>query len=259
MARTAWGRLAGFALVGMVALGLSGCYGTVNRNLGLVKDEKTGLMFGSVVEKNIITDASLFKNRKIKIRTRNTSGDQAFDLGTFQRQLETNFAAKGYEPVSATADDFGLLLDVNVMYSGHIETNLSTEFGFLGGALGFVRGAKSSSDYGLITGPVAGATIGAILGSFVTDDTYIIVSQMSLTEIKGGKKKEGKTITFSRSVDPKWDDEERQEKEERLTERRIKASFSTGVSAYAGGHMTSQSEIAGYVRERIIRIMSDII
>jgi len=231
----------------------------VHNALGMVPEEGSRLAFGSAVEKNIITDASLFKNRKIKVRTRNTSGDTAFNLGGFSSRLEDAFTAKGYQPVAQISDDFGLLLDVNVMYSGHISTDLSLQFGFLGGLYGVVRGAQSSSDYGIITGPVAGATIGAILGSFATDDTYIIVAQTSFAEIRGGKKTVGKTITFSRSYDPKWDDEDSADKEERLTARTMRQVVNTGVAVYAGGKSVGQAEIAQHVRQRIVRIMGDII
>lgn len=241
-------------------LSLSGCGKTTLHNqLGLVKDPNSGHLFGSTVESNIITDSSLYKNRKIKIRIRNTSGDTAFDLDDFTRKLERNIAAKGYEPVSPSNDEFGLMLDVNVMYSGHIESNLASEFAFLGASLGAVRGAKSSSDYGRITGPVAGATLASIMGSYLTQDTYIIISAFSFAEIKGGKKKTGKTITFSRSFDPKWDDEDREEKEEWRTRRYLKNVVDNHVAVYGGGTMVSQDEIAQDIRKRIIRIMSDMI
>lgn len=238
---------------------LVGCKGTLHNQLGLVKDESSGLMFGSRVERNIIVDSSFFRNKKIKIRTRNTSGDLAFDLSSFNRRIANDFVEKGYDPVSSTSDDFGLLLDINVMYSGHIETSAVNEFAFLGAAVGAVRGAKSSSDYGRVTGPVGGAALGAVIGANITEDTYIIVSRITFSEIKGGKKKTGKTITFSRSFDPKWDEEEREEKEERRSTRGVKKLYASGVAAYGGGANTSQSEIAKQVRERIVRILSNII
>lgn len=252
--------ISAIVLLSLTILIISGCAkSSLQNRLGLVKDSKSGNLFGSTVEANIVTDSSLFKNRKIKIRIRNTSGDMAFNLNDFSHNLTSNIMAKGYEPVSLNSDDFGLLLDVNVMYSGHIETNLGTEFAFLGAAFGAVRGAQSSSDYGMITGPVAGAAIGSILGSYVTDDTYIIVSSFTFSEIRGGKKKTGKTITFSRSTDPNWDDEDRQEKEEYRTRRYLKNTVESGVAVYGGGTAVSQDEIAQQVRERIVRIMSDMI
>ncbi|MHA1599057.1 MAG: complement resistance protein TraT [Alphaproteobacteria bacterium] len=239
---------------------VTGCAKTgIHNRLGLVKDPNSGFLFGSTVEKNFITDASLFKNRKIKVRTRNTSGDLAFNLNGFSENLKANFANKGYQPVGVNSDDFGLLLDVNIMYSGHAESSLANQFAYLGASVGAIRAAKSKSNYARVTGPIAGATFGSVLGSFITTDTYIIVASVSFAVIKGGKKKTGKTITFSRSYDPKWDDEDRQEKEDRRTRRSLKKVVETGVSVFAGGTSVSQAEISRQVRERIIRILGDII
>ena len=63
--------------------------------LGMVKDPDTGRQFGSIVDGSIITDASLFKNTKLKIRIRNSSGDVNFNLERFTEQLEGAYAAQG--------------------------------------------------------------------------------------------------------------------------------------------------------------------
>ena len=102
--------------------------------MGMVKDPQTGLQFGSVVEKNLVTDASFHENKKIKVRIRNTSGDTAFDLYGFQSHIESAYRQAGYSPTSG--DDFGLLVDVNVMYSGQIQTNLMSQYAFLGASAG---------------------------------------------------------------------------------------------------------------------------
>ena len=75
---------------------------------GMVQQEGTGLQFGSTVSRNFVTDASFYPNKKIKIRTRNTSGDTAFDLVGFTSNLHNAFQAKGYEPTRG--NDFGLLI-----------------------------------------------------------------------------------------------------------------------------------------------------
>jgi hypothetical protein len=94
-------------------------------------------------------------------------------------------------------------------------------------------------------------------GSYVTDDTYIIVSRVTVGSIKGPRPSEGKRITFSRSLTGTVEDEE--EREERRRARGIDTAASTGVAVFAGGRNTPQAEIAAEVRARIVRIIRDII
>ncbi len=236
----------------IIALSLSACISAPPTRLGMVKNPDTGLMIGSNVEKTIITDASFHKNNKIKVRIRNTSGDTAFDLNAFRSTLENAYARAGYEPTSE--GDFGILVDVNVRYSGHIQTNLEASYGFLGAAAGGITGYRSGTSAGTAIGTVAGATLGSILGSFTTDDTYIIITNVTYASIKDSRsKKPAKTVTFSRSTSLY------NEEEENESTRSLKKTITTGVAVYAGGRNTEQSDIAKQVRERIARIVSDII
>jgi hypothetical protein len=84
------------------------------QRMGMVVDPQTQLQYGSVVERNILIDSSQFKNKKLKLRIRNISGDTAFDLHGFRTRLENSYTSKGYEV--ANSDDFGLLVDINVVY-----------------------------------------------------------------------------------------------------------------------------------------------
>ena len=250
-------RFLALALTMAVLPVLSGCLniGSPPARMGMVKNPDTGLQFGSVVKGSIITDSSLFKNRKLKVRIRNTSGDVNFNLKGFTEQLKATYAAQGYEPTND--DDFGVMINLNVLYSGQVQTNLSNEYAFLGGAAGGIAGYRSSVDAGTVIGTLGGATLGSIIGSFVTDDTYIIIAAASFSVIKGPKKSEGKTITFSRSISGKIEDEE--EREERKKSRTIKRTITNKIAVFAGGRNVRQSEIAGEVRQRFIRIMGDII
>ena len=119
-------RITGTCLV--VGLVLGAC--APQQRMGMVVDPQTRLQYGSVVERNILIDSSQFKNRKLKLRIRNISGDPAFDLHGFRSRLEQSYSSKGYD--LTTGDDFGLLVDVNVVYSGQTRSDLSQEFGFLG-------------------------------------------------------------------------------------------------------------------------------
>ena len=251
-----------FALAGFA---LAACGNVVSppARLGMVKDPDTGLQFGSIVEKSIVTDPSFHKNKRIKVRVRNTSGDVAFDLKRFTDQIRAAYRETGYQPTDG--DDFGVMVDVNVIYSGQVQRDLAREFSFLGGAAGAVGGGiagyRSNTTAGTAIGTAAGiavgATLGSIIGSYITDDTYIIVARVTFGIIKGPARRDGKTITFSRSITGHPEDEE--EQEEKRQERGIRDSASTRISVFAGGRNVRQSEIAEEVRQRFVRIVSDVI
>lgn len=218
---------------------------------GMVMDRSTGLQHGSVIEKNIVIDASQFRNKKVKLRIRNTSGDPVFDLHAFSSSIMNAYQAKGYEPTDA--DNFGMLVDVNVLYSGQTSRDLASQFGFLGGAGGGVAGAALASDQliGVGAGILAGATLGSIMGSYVTDDTYIVVAEVTLGLVdpeRGGRET---TIVFGSG--------QKRSEEEEPAFRRFRESTSTGISVYAGGRNTPQDRIADGVRQRFARIISDVI
>lgn len=171
-----------FAVLTAVSVAMTGCGNLVSptARLGMVKNPDTGLQIGSVVEKSSVTDASFYKNKTIKVRTPNTSGDVAFDLREFTDRLRTAYAAAGYTPTDK--DDFGLLVDVNVIYSGQIQTNLADEFAFVGGAAGGIAGARSDARFGTGIGALGGATLGNVIGSFIADGTYIIVARVPVRD-----------------------------------------------------------------------------
>jgi hypothetical protein len=258
-------RLALAATVALVGIALAACGNIVSppARLGMVKDPDTGLQFGSVVERSIVTDPSFHKNRRIKVRVRNTSGDVAFDLKRFTDQIRTAYRETGYIPTDG--DDFGVMVDVNVVYSGQIQTNLANEFSFLGataggtagGIAGYRSNATAGTAIGTAAGIAAGATLGAIIGSYVTDDTYIIIARVTFGIIKGPRPRDGKTITFSRSITGHPEDEE--EREEKRQERGIRDSANTRISVFAGGRNVRQSDIAEEVRQRFVRIIGDVI
>ena len=243
--------------VAVAASVLAGCANLINppSRMGMVKDPDTGLQMGSVVERSIVTDPSFYRNRKIKVRIRNTSGDVAFNLKRFANLINDAYAETGYQP--SKRDDFGLLVDVNVKYSGQIQTNLSTEFGFLGAAAGGLAGAARGEAIAAAAGTIAGATLGAIIGSFITDDTYIIVAEVTFGIVGGTPKRDGKRIRFSRSISGHPEDAE--ELEERRKRRGFAKTRQTSIAVFAGGRNVRQAEIAGMVRDRFVRIIRDVI
>jgi len=243
---------AGAIVLGLIAAGMSACTYPSSTRMGMVTDEETGLMFGSAIEKNLITDASFYSNRKIKVRTRNTSGDEVFNLERFTGDLNTAYTAKGYEPTGQ--DDFGLMMDINVMYSGQVQTNRASSYRLIGALMGATYGGET--DRGLLTGTVTGAALGNVAGHFDTQDTYMIVAQVTFGVLKPYKETR-KRITFSRSNKLKTIDNPNED--EKIINRGFKKTVSTQIAIYAGGRNLGQSEIAEEVRKRAVRIVADFI
>lgn len=233
---------------------VSGCVASKSR-MGMVQAED-GLMYGSAMSHQFIVDSSLFVNNKIKLRIRNTSGDPSFDLYGFQKQLEDAYRSLGYEPV--TTNDFGILLDINVKYSGQVQEDMSEEFRFAGGALGGVGGAYDATREGQGldavakggAGIIVGATLGYIIGSYVTDDTYIIAADVSLGTVAPREDTDGTTIVFGK-------DEKIKRKKDNF--RGFRKRETVSIVTYAGGRNVKQAEIVGGVRDRLFRILRDVI
>jgi hypothetical protein len=233
-------------IVGLLVL--NACAPT--QRMGMVADPATGLQYGSVIQKNIFVDSAQFENQKIKLRIRNTSGDLAFNLHSFRSAIENSYRSKGYGVTRS--NEYGMLVDVNVTYSGQVSRNMSKEFGFLGAAGGGLAGASGrGGGVAVFGGVIAGATLGAIVGSYNTEDTYIIVAHVTLgvTDAKKGKKTT--SITFGNSKSSK--------KEEDSGFKPFRQRISTGISVFAGGRNVPQRNIVDGVRRRISRIISDVI
>lgn len=236
----------------LTVLLFSACSNSSDTRMGMVSDEKTGLMFGSAIEHNMVTDASFYANRKIKVRTRNTSGDEAFGLKSFTGELNSAYADKGYEPTAQ--DDFGLLMDVNVMYSGQVQTDHSASFALVGALMGSTYGGET--DRGQLTGTISGAALGNIVGSYDTQDTYMIIARVTFGVVKPFKESK-KRVTFSRSE--KLANIDDPNEEEKIIQRGFKKRYTTQIAVYAGGRRLGQSEIAEEVRKRAVRIVADFI
>jgi len=231
-----------------------GCTASKSR-MGMVKGGD-GLMYGSATDSQFIVDPSLFVNNRIKLRIRNTSGDPAFDLRAFKSHLEDRYRALGYEPTDGS--DFGLLLDINVSYSGQIQEDMSSKYmwiGGVGGAVGagyepIMEGDGSQTITRGAAGAVVGATLGNILGSYVTDDTYIIVSDITLATVAPKEEGDGTTIIFGKS---------KKISRKKNNFRGYRQRSTVNMAVYAGGRNVSQTEIVNGVRGRMVRILGDII
>lgn len=244
-------KLACSVLLGLV---LSACSGLPNTpRLGMVVDEQSGLMFGSAIEGSLVTDATFYTNKTLKVRTRNTSGDVAFDLDGFTNDLKAAYGNKGYEPIR-DGETFGLMMDVNVLYSGQIQTNQAVQFSVIGGLLGQTYGGVT--DRGKITATATGAALGHVIGQYATEDTYMIVAEVTFGVVKQYQTSK-KRVTFSRSEKLVNLDDPTQG--EQVYARGFKKTFSTQFTVYAGGRNLNQSDIAEQVRQRAVRIAADFI
>ncbi|KAB1441156.1 hypothetical protein F8A88_12040 [Pseudodesulfovibrio senegalensis] len=232
---------------------VSGC---VKPRYGMVADTETDLMYGSCVSNDFIVDPSLFGNKQLKVRIRNTSGDEAFDLSCFRDVLEQAYSDSGY--TLAHNGDFGVYLDINVKYSGQIQDNYAEEGRRIGGVSGALAGAYPGFEAGKngdmlmggAVGAVVGATLGAVAGAFVTDDTYIIVADIALGTTTPKVRDDATTLLFG--VD-------RRKKRTRNNFRSFRSLKKVRLHVYAGGRMVGQRQIADGVRKRFVSILKDII
>jgi hypothetical protein len=235
-------------IVGSGALALAGCQANPSPQLGLVRDPATGFAFGSVVEKHIVFDANQVRDRRLRVFVRNTSGDPAFDLNGYASTIRAGYASRGFQPVET--DTYGLRVDVNVVRSSQISENYMLEFGFLGAAAGGIAGRRSNLSQGTAIGVVSGATLGAILGSYVTNDTFIVIAAFSFSVFDSRTGVSERGITFEGSP--------------RLVERDAdfrpaRMILHNQFAVFAGGRNTTQSAIAEQVRQRSARIAADMV
>ncbi|MDG2286165.1 MAG: hypothetical protein P8N43_11635 [Alphaproteobacteria bacterium] len=86
--------------------------------MGMVVDKRTGTQIGSVVERSFVVDAAQFRDPRLKLRIRNTSGDSLFNLRDMSSFLVNSYQKNGYQPEEN--GEYGLLVDVNVVYSGQV-------------------------------------------------------------------------------------------------------------------------------------------
>lgn len=219
--------------------------------LGMTRDNQTGIQIGSAIEHSFFTDAGQFKNRQIKVTTRNVSGEAAYRLRGLEGLLEQAFREKGFTPVKD--EGFGIKLDVNVIYSGHAQQNMAQQFGFLGGAAGGITGYRSDTRASTATGLLAGATIGAIIGSYITDDTYIVIAEVSIgVSDSPDSSSDKKVIRFDSSP-------QLQEEKSSGNFKAFRQINKTRVAVYAGGRNMSQDQVAEQVKLRLIDIVRDVI
>lgn len=237
------------AVAMLVALVLmTGCRS--KQRMGMVRDQKTGLMYGSMTSSNFVVDASQFDTPSMKLTIRNTSGDPAINLKALRKTLEKAYTDKGYKVV--TTGKYSMHLDINLRYSGQISQNMVDEISLWGGAGGGYIGASAGRTLdSLVLGSASGAAIGAIIGQYMTQDTYIMVADVVLGIVDKYAKKRKFVVQFD-DTQIDWQDED-----DGFTSYRSRERLQTAV--YAGGDNTAQSKIVRGVTLRFKRILQDII
>jgi hypothetical protein len=234
-------------ILGFVGIIFFGC--ASQQRYGMTEDPDSGLQYGSIVERNLVIDAAQLENRRMKVSIRNTSGDSAYDLSGLQEVLERSYIGKGYE--LSRGDDFGIRIDINILYSGRVRRDLMVEFAFLGASAGGIVGYRSDTKAGTAIGILSGATLGGIIGSYVTDNTYIVIGEISIGITRPGSGETETSVVFSSS--------RKEERQERTGIKRFDETMRSKLAVFAGGRNVSQAQIAAGVRERIKRILCDII
>ncbi|TIH19348.1 hypothetical protein D0S45_03985 [Marinifilum sp. JC120] len=227
---------------------MTGCRS--KQRMGMVRDQNTGLLYGSMTSSNFIIDPSQFDTPVLKLTIRNTSGDPAVNLKALRKTIEAAYIDKGYKVVKT--GKYSMHLDVNLRYSGQISQNMVDEISLWGGTGGAYMGASLGQNLdSLVLGSASGAAIGAIIGQYTTQDTYVMVADVVLGIVDKYAKKRRYVVQFE-DTQIKWDDED-----DGFTSYRSRERIQLAV--YAGGDNTAQSKIVRGVTLRFKRILQDII
>ncbi|MFW5501253.1 MULTISPECIES: complement resistance protein TraT [unclassified Maridesulfovibrio] len=227
---------------------MSGCRS--KQRMGMVREQSTGLLYGSMTSGNFMVDPSQFDTPILKLTIRNTSGDPAINLKALRKSIEKSYIDKGYKVVKT--GKYSAHLDINLRYSGQISQNMVDEISLWGGTGGAYLGATLGQTLdSMILGSASGAAIGAIIGQYTTQDTYVMVADVILGVVDKYAKKRKAIVQFD-DTRIKWEDEDDGFTSYRSRER-IKAAV------YAGGDNTAQSKIVRGVTLRFKRILQDII
>ena len=227
---------------------MTGCRS--KQRMGMVREQSTGLLYGSMTSSNFVVDPSQFDTPKLKLTIRNTSGDPAIDIKALRRTLEAAYKDKGYK-ITKTGK-YSIHLDINLRYSGQISEDRVNELSLWGGSGGAYMGASIGQTVdALVLGSASGAAVGAIAGQYATRDTYIMVADIVLGIVDKYAKKRKAIVQFD-DTQIKWEDED-----DGFSAYRTRESIQAAV--YAGGDNTPQSQIVRGVTLRFKRILQDII
>ncbi|MGN7613469.1 hypothetical protein ACQZV8_15440 [Magnetococcales bacterium HHB-1] len=237
----------------LVLLWVAGCAPMENR-LYMVVDPESDLMFGSSIWNSISIDPMLFKNRYLKIRIRNISGDPVFDLHPFEKQITDRYRSAGW--MIAEDNRYGFFVDIVITSSGQVRRDSGrSPLMIQGGAtLGSLISEKAVEQ---ATGVVAGISLDTLMRRFNPEDTYFVEAHLHLMKIRQPEKREGRSIRFEQS--DFGSPEEIEAYQQYRKSRRLEKSARSIIWVYAGGNGVDQKDIAQQVQQRLVRILRDFI
>ena len=207
---------------------------------------------GSVVSDSFFADASQFKNNLVKLRLRDTSGDDLFSVFRLQEKVTKGLKLAGYNITQN--DDFGILIDVNVrrisranIYKPNTGTGL-----LLGGVVGAEAarntGSGISAVSGMVVGAVAGNTLEAVLKKSGAQQTLILNADVNIgiNELNSSDSNE---IIIGQSKFKQTQD--------RSAYKAFSMTDGLEVVVYGGGANTQQ--VMSAIEDRLARILSGIL
>ncbi len=170
--------------------------------------------------------------------------------------MENSYESVGYEVTES--DDFGILLDINVRYFGQATAMLPSEYTFLasaaggliGGATGMQNGRPADTMVGIAAGSVIGAAIGEIIRNYATDETFAIVTSVTLATVMPEQIEDERTISFVTG---------KKIREKKTNFRGFRSRDTVELAVYAGGRMADKDDVIDEVRARHLRILKNII
>ena len=238
---------------GLAAL-LAGCQRRNKDNM--VVDASTDRMYGMRSDKSLFTDAALYPNRRLKLSLRNLSGDSVWDLDSTRERLYQGYISKGYE--RSDGNDYGLKIDLNIVRSQQYDTDMTTQFGFLGSSAGLVAGGIAGTASSGVTGGfqgagagmAAGAALGTLAGYFTVDSIYVVITEATFA-IRRNSSKPRRVVTFDGSP--------RVEEWEESGYGSFHNVQQVTIANYGGGRMVTQTDMAEDIRQRQIRSLISLI
>lgn len=241
-------------LTGCLGLALSACH---KRNIGdMVVDPKTDRMYGMRSDGSIFTDPAMFPNRRLKVSLRNMSGDPVWDLDNTREQLVKGYLDKGFERSDGV--DFGLKIDLNVIRSQQYDSDVTSQFAFLGATAGAVAGAGAGAAMvggggiapGAGLGTATGAALGTLASYFTADHIYVVVTE-AIFAVRRNAAKPRRVVTFDGSP--------RIEEWEENGYGSFTKVLRVTIANYGGGRSVTQPEIAEDIRQRQIRSLISLV
>ncbi len=209
---------------------------------------------GSAISGSFFADSSQFANSRVKLRIRDTSGDELLNIGRLKDQITSTLATGGY---SESDEDFGILIDVNTVRlssvanaGGSRNSGLGT---IIGGVLGGEvarKGGEVTQTSGIILGAIAGTAIESILKTSGTDQTYVLVAEVNVG-VRRLDESANATISIGKS-------RFKQEQSDSVYEA-FAMSDKLVVIAYGGGKGFSKAEVLGRIEARIARVIGGIL